>query len=410
MYNIKDIALAPHGRQKIEWVQEHMPILNQVKTEVVQKGTFSHHVVAICLHLEAKTAYMAEVFQAAGADVYISGSNPLSTQDDVCAAIAQSGIHVYSWHGIDTDSYYENLTTILDARPDVIIDDGADLTSLIHSQNRPAVQGVCEETTTGIIRAKALETEGNLKVPVIAVNDAHCKYLFDNRYGTGQSALDGIMRTTNMVLAGKNVVICGYGWVGKGLALRAQGMGAKVIITEINPIKGLEAHMEGFRVLPMEKAALIGDIFITATGNKDVIRVEHIKKMKNGVILCNAGHFNVEIDVKSLNKLSTPEEVRENVQKYTIDNKKIYLLGEGRLVNLVCADGHPAEIMDLSFSLQVLSAQYVLTHELENAVIPVPRELDIAVAEHALSALDLTIDTLTESQKKYLMSWSINHD
>jgi adenosylhomocysteinase len=410
MYRIKDIALAPYGKQKIEWVEQHMPILNQIKIEIKHKGTFKNKVVAICLHLEAKTAYMAEVFQAAGADVYISGSNPLSTQDDVCAALAESGVHVYSWHGIDTDSYYQNLNTILDSNPDVIIDDGADLTSLIHSQDRPSVAGVCEETTTGIIRAQALEAQGVLKFPVIAVNNAFCKSLFDNRYGTGQSALDGIMRTTNVVIAGKNVVICGYGWVGKGLALRAHGMGANIIITEVDPIKALEAHMEGFRVMPMEKTASIGDIFITATGNIDVIRKEHFKKMKNGAILCNAGHFNVEIDVKSLNKISNPEKVRKNVEKYTIDNKKLFLLGEGRLVNLACADGHPAEIMDLSFSLQILSAQYVLTHTLENAVIPVPRELDMKVAAHALTAFDIGIDTLTESQKEYLTSWSIKHD
>jgi adenosylhomocysteinase len=405
MYCIKDTALAPQGKQKIAWVNSHMPVLNEIRKSVERKKLFKDKTVAICLHLEAKTGLMALVFQYAGADVYISGSNPLSTDDTVCAALAEKGLHVYSWHGIDTESYYNNLNTILDAEPDIIIDDGADLTSLIHKRGPTTVKGCCEETSTGVIRAKALQKEGLLQFPVIAVNDAYCKSLFDNRYGTGQSALEGVMRSTNLVIAGKNVVVCGYGWVGKGLALRARGFGANVIVTEVDPIKALEAHMEGFSVMSMEKACTTGDIFITATGNIDVIRKEHFTAMKNGAILCNAGHFDVEIDLKTLNKMATPTKIKEYIDEYRINGKKVYVLGEGRLVNLACADGHPAEIMDLSFALQVLSAHYVVTHELDNTVIPVPPEIDTKVASLALKALTIRIDTLTEKQKEYLTSW-----
>lgn len=405
MYRIKDVALAPQGKQKIAWVKTHMPVLNEIRKTFEKEKVFKDKTVAICLHLEAKTGYMALVFQHAGADVYISGSNPLSTDDTICAALADKGVHVYSWYRIDTESYYTNLNTILDAEPDVIIDDGADLTSLIHKRGSTTVKGACEETTTGVIRAKALQKDGLLQFPVIAVNDAYCKSLFDNRYGTGQSALEGVMRTTNLVIAGKTVVVCGYGWVGKGLAQRARGFGANVIVTEVDPVKGLEAHMEGFRVMPMEKACTFGDIFITATGNINVIREEHFTAMKDGAILCNAGHFDVEIDVKTLKKRAEPTKAREHVEEYTINGKRLYLLGEGRLVNLACADGHPAEIMDLSFALQVLSAHHLLTHDLDNAVIPVPSELDTKVASLALKALDIRIDTLTEKQKEYITSW-----
>lgn len=407
MYRIKDIGMAPQGREKIDWVKEHMPVLNKVKKELEEEKTFKDTVIAICLHLEAKTAYMAEVFQAGGADVYISGSNPLSTDDTVCAALAEEGIHVYSWYGIDAGSYHKNLNTLVEAQPDVIIDDGGDLTSLLHSEKRniTSVRGACEETTTGITRVKALQKEGILRFPVIAVNDAYCKHLFDNRYGTGQSALEGIMRSTNLVIAGKNVVIAGYGWVGKGMALRARGMGAHVIITEIDPVKALEAHMEGMAVMPMAESGTIGDIFITCTGNIEVIREEHFKAMKNGAILCNAGHFDVEIDMKSLRQMAESRRVRKNVEEYTINGKKLYVLGEGRLVNLACADGHPAEIMDLSFALQCLSARYLLENELEARLISVPEELDRRVAELALEALNIRTDKLTERQKKYLTSW-----
>jgi adenosylhomocysteinase len=411
MSHIKDGSLAPQGRQKIAWVKEHMPVLNEIRTQFEKENPFKNETVAICLHLEAKTAYMAEVFQAGGADVYISGSNPLSTDDSVCAALVEKGIHVYSWYGMDTASYYTNLSTLLDAEPTVVIDDGADLTSLLHTEygNIP-VRGACEETTTGIIRAKALQKEGNLRFPVIAVNDAYCKYLFDNRYGTGQSALEGIMRSTNLVIAGKTVVVVGYGWVGKGVALRARGLGASVVVTEVDPVKALEAHMEGFSVMPMEEACTCGDIFVTCTGNIDVINREHMEAMKNRAILSNAGHFDVEIDVASLREMAEPKKIRENVEEYTVNGRKLYLLGEARLVNLACADGHPAEIMDLSFALQVLSAHYLLDHEIEPRVVAVPQELDTRVAEMALKALSIRIDTLTAEQRAYLASWEYTHD
>ena len=407
MYRIKERGLASQGHEKIAWVKEHMPVLNEIRKEFVRVLPFRNKVVAICLHLEAKTGYMAEVFQAGGAEVYISGSNPLSTDDAVCAALVDTDIHVYSWYGIDSESHRENLNTLLEAEPDVIIDDGADLTALLHSEKQgiTSVKGVCEETTTGIIRVKALQKKGLLRFPVIAVNDAYCKHLFDNQYGTGQSALDGIMRTTNLVIAGKNVVVAGYGWVGRGVASRARGMGAHVIVTEIDPVKALEAHMEGFAVMPMAKACRTGDIFVTCTGNVDVIRKEHFNAMKNGAILCNAGHFDVEVDVKSLREMAESKKIRTNIQEYTVNGKKLYVLGEGRLVNLACANGHPAEIMDLSFALQVLSAQYLLDNVLENKLIAVPQKLDTRVAALALKALNLNIDGLTEKQKVYLASW-----
>ncbi|KYK34763.1 MAG: adenosylhomocysteinase [Theionarchaea archaeon DG-70-1] len=407
MYRIKEKGLAPQGNEKIAWVKEHMPVLNEIRKEFEEGNPFRNKVVAICLHLEAKTGYMAEVFQAGGATVYISGSNPLSTDDAVCAALVDTDIHVYSWYGIDVESHRENLNTLLEAEPDIIIDDGGDLTALLHAEKQSitSVKGVCEETTTGITRVKALQKKGLLRFPVIAVNDAYCKHLFDNQYGTGQSALDGIMRTTNLVIAGKNVVVAGYGWVGRGVASRARGMGAHVIVTEIDPVKALEAHMEGFAVMPMAKACRTGDIFVTCTGNVDVIRKEHFNAMKNGAILCNAGHFDVEVDVKSLREMAESKKIRTNIEEYTVNGKRLYVLGEGRLVNLACANGHPAEIMDLSFALQVLSAQYLLDNELENKLIAVPQELDIRVAALALKALNLHIDVLTEKQKLYLTSW-----
>lgn len=407
MYRIKDTELAPQGIQKIAWVKEHMPVLNEVRRKFEKELPFQDKIISICLHLEAKTGYMAEVFQAGGADVYISGSNPLSTDDAVCAGLIKKGIHVYSWYGIDAEAHRENLHALLEADPDIIVDDGGDLTALLHAEKQSitSVKGACEETTTGVIRVKALQEKGLLRFPVIAVNDAYCKHLFDNRYGTGQSALDGIMRTTNLVIAGKKVVVAGYGWVGKGVSLRARGMGAHVIVTEVDPVKALEAHMEGFAVMPMDEACKIGDIFVTCTGNIDVIRKEHFKTMKNGVILCNAGHFDVEVDVKSLREMAEPKKIRKDIEEYNINGKNLYVLGEGRLVNLACADGHPAEIMDLSFALQVLSAEYLLDNELENALIRVPEELDTKVAELALNALSLNIDTLTEKQKEYLASW-----
>lgn len=409
MSRIKDAALAPRGEQKLAWVAEHMPVLNEIGVQFERESPFKDTVISICLHLEAKTAYMAHIFHRAGAEVYISGSNPLSTHDDVCAALVRRGVHVHSWYNIDSDAHYENLYTMLDAQPDIIIDDGADLISLLHTEkkNITSVKGACEETTTGIIRAHALDTEGLLRFPVMAVNDAYCKSLFDNRYGTGQSALEGIMRATNLVIAGKTVVVAGYGWVGKGLAMRARGLGAKIIVTEIDPVKALEAHMEGYEVMTMEEAAPQGDIFITATGNIDVIKKEHFLAMKHRALLCNAGHFDVEVDVKALQAMAEPRRIREHVDEYIIDGKSLYVLGEGRLVNLACADGHPAEIMDLSFALQVLSAHHLLTHShtLEPHVMPVPVAVDNMVAHRALKVMGTSIDTLSEKQKAYLASW-----
>lgn len=414
MYRVKDMSLAPLGKQKIHWVREHMPVLNEIEKLFEKEKPFQDVIVAICLHLEAKTAYMAEIFQRGGGDVYISGSNPLSTDDAVCARLAEEGIHVYSWWNMDEESYRNNLATLLEAEPVIIIDDGADLTSLLHTEKKgiTSVKGCCEETTTGITRVKALQKEGILRFPVIAVNDAYCKHLFDNRYGTGESALEGIMRTTNLVVAGKKVVVAGYGWVGKGVAMRARGMGAHVIVTEIDPVKALEAHMEGFEVMPMDEACLRGDVFVTCTGNIDIITEDHFRTMKNGAILCNAGHFDVEIDIKSLRKMAEPRTVRNNVEEYSIDGKVIHVLGEGRLVNLACADGHPAEIMDLSFALQVLSAHYLLEYgeNLENRLLPVPKELDIQVAERALKAQAIAIDNPTEKQKAYMESWKLTYD
>jgi adenosylhomocysteinase len=407
MSRIKDSALAPHGNQKLAWVREHMPVLQEIGLQFQREKPFEGKIVSICLHLEAKTGYMAQIFQQAGAEVYISGSNPLSTHDDVCAALVERGINVYSWYNIDTDPHYENLHTLLDAQPDLIIDDGADLISLLHDEKKDiaSVKGACEETTTGVIRAHALDEEGLLRFPVIAVNDAQCKSLIDNRYGTGQSALEGIMRATNLVIAGKTVVVAGYGWVGKGLAMRARGLGARVVITEIDPIKALEAHMEGFTVMTMEEAAPRGDIFITATGNIDVISKEHFPSMKQGAILCNAGHFDVEVDMKTLRAMAESRRIRDKVDEYTVNGKKIYVLGEGRLVNLACADGHPAEIMDLSFALQVLSAHHLLTHALDSHLFSVPKAVDREVAERALKALSISINDLSEKQKTYLASW-----
>ena len=402
---IKDINLYREGERKIEWASSFMPILNTIKRDFENRKPFKNIKIGMCLHLEAKTAFLAEVLKAGGAEIRITGSNPLSTQDDICAALVKKGIDVYAWHGVDEKDYYENIEKVLEFSPDIIIDDGADTIAYAH-KNNILPKGGCEETTTGVIRLKALEKEKKLKFPVINVNDAYCKHLFDNRHGTGQSTLDGIMRTTNIILAGKNLVVAGYGWVGRGIALRARGMGANVIVTEIDSIKALEAYMDGFKVMKMEEAAKIGDIFVTATGCRDVITEEHFRLMKDKVILCNSGHFNVEIDVDFLEKLPK-REVRKNITEYTLNGKRIYLLGEGRLVNLACADGHAIEIMDMSFGIQALSAEYILENDLIPKVYNVPKEIDSRVAEIKLQSLGIDIDHLTETQKKYLSSWEI---
>jgi len=412
MFRVKDLSLAEEGRRKIDWVSRFMPVLNEIGEEFREKKPLKGLKIACCLHLEMKTAYLSLILKAGGAEVSLAGSNPLSTKDDVCAALAKEGIRVYSWYGMTKEEYYENLHMALDIGPNVIIDDGADLTAIVHKERReliPDIIGGSEETTTGVIRLKAMEADGTLKFPMIAVNDSKCKYMFDNRYGTGQSAFDGIMRATNLLIAGKNVVIIGYGWVGRGLAIRADGLGANVIVTEVDPIRALEARMDGFRVMSMLEAARIGDIFITATGNINVIRKEHFKLMKDGAILANAGHFDVEISKPDLELLA--KEVRkpkENVTEYVMsDGRRLYLLAEGRLVNLAAADGHPAEIMDMSFSLQALAAKYIKehSHELEPKVYRLPEEIDRRVAEIKLRSMGIEIDELTEEQKKYLRTW-----
>lgn len=409
---IKDKNLAPSGHLKIDWVKEHMPVLNRIREEFEETKPFQGLKVAISLHLEAKTAYLAKVVQAGGADVYITGSNPLSTQDDVCAALAESGITVFSKYNPSPEEYKDHLIKTLEVKPDLIIDDGGDLVTVLHSERKDLlenIRGGCEETTTGVIRNKALEKTGELSFPMVSVNDAYCKHLFDNRYGTGQSVWDGINRTTNLIVAGKTVVVIGYGWCGRGVALRAKGLGAKVIVTEIDGIKAIEAYMDGFEVMSLNEAAKFGDYFVTVTGNRDVIRGEHIENMKDGAILSNAGHFDIEINKPELEELSTSKRtVRKDIEEFVMkDGRKIYLLAEGRLVNLAAGDGHPAEIMDMTFALQAISLKYVNDHykEIGNRVVGVPYELDEKVAKLKLEALDIEIDTLTEEQIKYLESW-----
>lgn len=407
---IKDIALAPTGHQKIAWVKEHMPLLNILNERYAEKKIFDGLNMVVTIHLEAKTAYLAQTLKNCGANVVVTGSNPLSTQDDVAAALADSGITVFATHACSQEEYDLYLSKALDTKPSLIIDDGGDLVNMLHSTRReliPNLIGGSEETTTGVHRLKALNEAGKLAFPMIAVNDAYCKYLFDNRYGTGQSSWDGIMRTTNLAVAGKTVVVAGYGWCGKGVAMRAKGLGANVIVTEIDPIKGIEAVFDGFRVMPMREAAKYGDFFVTVTGCKDVITKEHFPLMKDGAVLANAGHFDVEINVKDLEAMTVEPayEVRKNITTYTMPNgKKINLLGEGRLVNLACGDGHPVEVMDLSFAMQFLAMKYLLEHkgELQNKLYVLPEELNTEIAALKLEAMGAGIDTLTPEQYAYL--------
>lgn len=407
---IKDIALAPTGHQKIAWVKEHMPLLNILNERYAEKKIFDGLNMVVTIHLEAKTAYLAQTLKNCGANVVVTGSNPLSTQDDVAAALADSGITVFATHACSQEEYDLYLSKALDTKPSLIIDDGGDLVNMLHSTRReliPNLIGGSEETTTGVHRLKALNEAGKLAFPMIAVNDAYCKYLFDNRYGTGQSSWDGIMRTTNLAIAGKTVVVAGYGWCGKGVAMRAKGLGANVIVTEIDPIKGIEAVFDGFRVMPMREAAKYGDFFVTVTGCKDVITKEHFPLMKDGAVLANAGHFDVEINVKDLEAMTIEPayEVRKNITTYTMPNgKKINLLGEGRLVNLACGDGHPVEVMDLSFAMQFLAMKYLLEHkgELQNNLYVLPEELNTEIAALKLEAMGAGIDTLTPEQYAYL--------
>lgn len=410
---IADPSLAPEGHLKIDWVDAHMPVLNRIKAQFEKEQPFKGLKVAISLHLEAKTAYLAKVVQAGGAEVTITGSNPLSTQDDVCAALVEDGITVFAKYNPSPEEYKALLIKALDTKPDLLIDDGGDLVTILHSERQdllPNIRGGAEETTTGILRLKAMDKEGSLKFPMVAVNDAFCKYLFDNRYGTGQSVWDGINRTTNLVVAGKTVVVVGYGWCGKGVAMRAKGLGANVVVTEIDSIKAVEAYMDGFAVMPMLEAAKIGDFFVTVTGNRDVIRGEHYKVMKDGAILSNAGHFDVEVNKPELEALSVSKRtVRRNIEEYALaDGRKVYVLAEGRLVNLAAGDGHPAEIMDMTFALQAMSLKYVNDHykEIGSRVVNVPYEIDEQVARYKLESLGIAIDALTDEQKAYLDSWA----
>ena len=409
MSDIKDIKLAPSGHDKIDWVASYMPILNTIKEDFIKNQPFKGLKISMSIHLEAKTAYLAKVLKAGGAEVWVTGCNPLSTQDDVAAALAAEGFEVHAIHGVSMDEYVEHLKITLSLCPDLMIDDGGDLTHLIHGECRDYAKnliGGCEETTTGIHRLFARERAGLLDYPMIDVNDADCKHLFDNRYGTGQSTLDGIMNSTNLIIAGKTVVIAGYGWCGKGMAMRAKGMGAVVVVTEIDPIKALEATMDGFSVMPMDEAAKIGDLFVTLTGCKDVIRREHLEVMKDGVLLSNSGHFDVEIDKIALSDMAVEEWDRKpNIRGYRMaDGRILNLLAEGRLVNLAAGNGHPAEIMDMSFAIQAKGLEYLAKNrgKLENKVYAVPAEIDREVAEIKLRSNGIKIDYLSDEQKAYL--------
>lgn len=412
-FQVKDKSLATQGKLQIEWASRHMPVLKLIKRRFAKEKPLKDLTLGACLHVTKETAVLVEALVAGGATVALCGSNPLSTQDDVAAALAAKGVHVFAWRGQSTDEYYKCIDNVLDYKPVITLDDGADLVGTLHSKRADELKnlkGGTEETTTGVIRLRAMEQDGSLKYPIIAVNDAYTKHLFDNRYGTGQSTIDGILRATNSLLAGKNFVVGGYGWCSRGIAMRAQGLGANVIVTEVQPTKALEAVMNGLRVMPMSEAAEVGDIFVTATGDISVVRKEHMKKMKDGAIMANSGHFNVEISIKDLETLSTSKRtMRSNLEEYTLkDGKKLYLLAEGRLVNLAAAEGHPSEVMDMSFANQALSSEYIVkTEKLQPKVFTVPKEIDEAVAELKLKAMDVKIDELTEEQKKYLSTWEM---
>lgn len=395
------------GFNKIAWAERHMKVLAKIREEMKRDKPLDGFRIGMALHVEAKTAVLVKTLVDAGAEVAITGCNPMSSQDDVADALRSMGIRCYAKRGMSVEEYYFAIAKVADFKPDIVVDDGADLIFELHRRGQK-VKGASEETTTGVLRLKAMEREGVLQFPVIAVNDAFTKFLFDNRYGTGQSTVDGIMRATNMLLAGKRVVVAGYGWCGRGIAIRCRGMGANVIVTEVDEIRALEAIMDGFTVMDMDSASEIGDIFITATGNRDVVREEHMRKMKDGAILANAGHFNVEVDVKALERIAkSVKEVRKNVKEYDLGDRRLYLLAEGRLVNLVAGDGHPIEVMDMSFSDQALAVRFIAENweRLENKVYRLPEELDRKVARLKLETLGVKIDKLTEEQIKYLSDW-----
>ncbi len=414
-FDVKDASLAPEGKRRIEWADRDMPVLRVIRERFEKEKPLKEFNMSACLHITAETANLARALQAGGANLALCASNPLSTQDDVSASLAKDyGIPVFAIKGEDTDTYYSHIESALAHGPSVTMDDGADLVSAIHTDHTeliPSIIGSMEETTTGVIRLRAMERDGALKIPVIAVNDADTKHLFDNRYGTGQSTVDGIIRATDMLIAGKTVVAAGYGWCGRGFALRAKGMGANVIVTEVSPLRALEAAMDGFRVMSMEQAAKEGDLFCTLTGDVSVIREEHFLAMKDGAILCNSGHFNVEIDLKTLERIS--KEVRKGVRNFVDahllkNGRTLYVIAEGRLVNLSAAEGHPACVMDMSFAVQALATEYVVTRDgkLEPKVYNVPKEIDEAVARLKLESMGVKIDSLTDEQAHYLSSWT----
>lgn len=413
-YQIRDIHLAPSGHQKIQWVKNNMPLLSGLEKEFEKTKPFEGIKISLSVHLEAKTAYLCLVLAAGGAQMSVTGSNSLSTQDDVAAALADAGLKVFAWHGATDEEYNRHIEMCLAHKPNIIIDDGGDLVGLLHNE-RPdlaeEVWGGCEETTTGVIRLKAMEKEGILKFPMVAVNDAQCKHLFDNRYGTGQSVWDSIMRNTNLIVASKTVVVVGYGWCSRGIAMRVSALGAKVIVTEIDPVKAIEARMDGYDVMKMEQAAPLGDLFVTATGCNHTITVEHMRKMKDQAILANAGHFNVEIDMAGLEaEADEKRESRKNIMGYRLGpDKWIHVIAEGKLVNIAAADGHPAEIMDMSFAVQAMSAMYIKEHykDLEKKVIDVSAEIDDKIARRKLESWGIEIDALTPEQETYLNSWQI---
>jgi len=410
MSYIKDAKLAPEGFRQIKWAEQHMPVLMSIREEFESEEPLKNFRIGFALHVTKETAVLVKVLRAGGAEVAIAGCNPLSTQDDVAAALALEGVNVFAWRGLTSEEYYQCIENVVKFQPQITVDDGCDLVTMIHTKRKDLlskIRGGCEETTTGINRLRAMEKEGVLKYPIIDVNDAMTKHFFDNRYGTGQSTIDGILRATSILIAGKNFVVAGYGWCGRGVAMRARGMGANVIVTEVDPVKALEAIMDGFRVMPMLEAAKIGDIFVTTTGNVSIIRKEHLKCMKSGVILANSGHFNDEISIPDLAEISIKKQIiRPNTEEYTLENGNlIYLLAEGRLVNLSAAEGHPSEVMDMSFADQALSIKYLAKNKLEPKIYPVPKEIDIKVASLKLKTMGINIDRMNEEQREYLSNW-----
>ena len=411
-YKVKDIGLAKQGQNKLQMAENEMPVLAKITKDFTKDQPFKGLTIVCCLHVTKETAVLMKALKAGGAVVGLAGSNPLSTQDDVAAALAELGVNVFAWRGVNAEKYYWCLNQVLDMEPDFIIDDGADLISLLHGKRKSLIKKIKsaqEETTTGVIRLKAMAKAGKLRFPVVAINDTPTKHMFDNYYGTGQSTMDGLLRATNILLSGKVVVVAGYGYCGKGMGLRAKGLGARVIVTEVDPLPALQASMDGFEVMPMTRASKLGDVFLTATGNKDVITKEHFRLMKDGAVLGNSGHFNVEINVNQLNQLSVnSKQVRDNLMEYEMrDGRKLFLIAEGRLMNLAAAEGHPSAVMDMSFADQALTCEWLAKNyaSLENKVLEVPKEIDEKVSKLKLEAMGVKIDVLTPAQKKYLASW-----